>query len=184
MLDTTSDQNATFASLGLTHGEVLTVQRGQPGTAATSTIGKTISPPRSPAKPLPNTSSTASLPLPATASPKKTPSPKPVAVRTDSEVPEGTITTAAANRKLPVRAPLMNASKIAENVQPGRNARPQQPSAPPLGTTAPSGAKPGLISTENAHVKVDGGWMVLRVVPDDKCVYAFLRSRALFGPPY
>lgn len=91
-------------------------------------------------------------------------------MRTDNEVPEGTLTTAAANRKLPVKPPILHAGKSADDVQPARNARPQQPFAPPVGSTAPSGAKPGLASTEDAHVKVDGGWMVLRVVPDDKYV--------------
>lgn len=89
-------------------------------------------------------------------------------MRTDSEVPPGTSTTAAANRKFPLKAPVVPTHKPDEGGQPARNSRPQQPFAPPLGTSVPSGAKPGLTSTEDANVKVDGGWMVLRVVPDDK----------------
>lgn len=178
---------------------MLTVQKGQPGTAATASIGKTMSPPRSPAKPLPaadaSSSSTSERSLKPSASVKPLSPPNPAAtlqaskprpVRTDSEVPEGTVTTAAANRKLPVNPPLLDASKTAQNTQPARNARPQQPFAPPIGSTAPSGAKPGLTSSEGAHVKVDGGWMVLRVVPDDKyvalpCITSSAGSREVLG---
>lgn len=162
---------------------MLTVQKGQPGTAATSSIGKTMSPPRSPPKPLHTSEfssssnsrdhsqpSASAKPLTAPDPQASLSEPKPRQVRTDSEVPEGTVTTAAANRKLPIKPPLINASKEVENKQPARNSRPQQPFAPPIGSTAPSGAKPGLTSSEDAHVKVDGGWMVLRVVPDDKYV--------------
>lgn len=53
---------------------------------------------------------------------------------------------------------------------PARNSRPQQPPIPPFGGSGISGAKPGLTSTEDANIRVDGGWMVLRVVPDDKYV--------------
>lgn len=190
-LDTSAGEDAALSSLGIGRGEVLTVQEGEP----IANIGIT-SPPQK-IQPLPEqTHSTPSLP--ASHSEQTASSGRPFAqdfARAD-HVPKASLASQTSSNQVTaeqIRASLTKAQGVGSSSSrpaapkpsvsgrspgtegttlaagpPARNVRPQQPPLPAFSGMSSSGAKPGLTSTEDAHVRVDGGWICLRVVPDDK----------------
>lgn len=144
----TESEDATLTSLGIRHGDVIVIQEGQ-GSSMTSAKTNTQAP------------SLDSNRQALTSTP-------PVSAATSN-------TTASPSQPQSSKEEPLQGSSTAGDGAPGRNSRPQQPLLPTERGATASGAKLGIGSTEDAHVRVDGGWVVLRVVPDDNsCLFTAL----------